>query len=405
MECNRLLPPKNLAKDVSRIVDRVLGEALSSRKFDLLSQRKWYGNHEMIHFKQIDSSWNDRIMLEIHEILFKGIWLNRIFLKRFLNWPLPHRSAKPARRSLDRPDGGPFGSTWGEGWPCCFWIWVILQMFRKKQLWLNLTDILLCRRVHVRRVIAFRRLGSQSEQDATYSVFLAQIAAAIMCVEKKHIYVKWHTWIHSSSLYMYIHIYRYILYGMFAWIYITLAAALHALNCEALSGPAAIGDIRGKSKYWMAHHGLLILTPLLPFQASIFSGWIPWHVVPGKEMRRLESKVVWVGWVSIESKSDSGWNMIFPERFPSVGYGYCSSYITIVPCVSMMEMVVFSPTGFLGLGLRIKETKPSPKPLGHTIRWWFQRYVIFIFTPICGDPIWLWCMFFFKWVGRKTTTS
>ena len=124
MGCNRLLPPKNLAKDVSRIVDRVLGEALSSRKFDLLSnsQRKWYGNHEMIHFKQIDSSLNDRRMLEIHEILFKGIWLNRIFLKRFLNWPLPHRSAKPARRSLDRPDGGPFGSTWGEGWPCCFWI-------------------------------------------------------------------------------------------------------------------------------------------------------------------------------------------------------------------------------------------------------------------------------------------
>ena len=123
MEFNRLLPPKNLAKDVSRIVDRVLGEALSSRKFDLLSnsQRKWYRNHETIHFKQIDSSLNDRIILEIHEILFEGIWLHRIFEKDFsTGLDLPHRSAKPARRSLDRPDGGPFGSTWGEGWPCCF---------------------------------------------------------------------------------------------------------------------------------------------------------------------------------------------------------------------------------------------------------------------------------------------
>lgn len=149
----------------------------------------------------------------------------------------------------------------------------------------------------------------------------------------------------------------------------------HTREVQVLDGPSlAINLCHDQS-----------LTPLLPFQASIFSGWIPWHVVPGKEMRRLESKVVWVGWVSIESKSDSGWNMIFPERFPSVGYGYCSSYITIVPCVSMMEMVVFSPNGFLGLGLRILK-KTKPKPLGQTItRWWFQRYVIF--TPICGKMI------------------
>ena len=127
---------------------------------------------------------------------------------------------------------------------------------------LNLTEILLCRRVHVRRVIAFWRLGSQSEQDATYSGFLAQIAAAIMCVEKKHIYDKWHTWMHSHNLYMCIHIiytdiYIYYMVCLHEFISLSLLGCMHwtARRCP---GQQPLATYAGSPSYWMAHHGLLI---------------------------------------------------------------------------------------------------------------------------------------------------
>ena len=151
---------------------------------------------------------------------------------------------------------------------------------------------------------------------------------------------------------------------MFTWINITLAAALHALNCEALSGPAAIGDIRGKSKYWMAHHGLLISAMTRA-----------WHHYYHSKLRYFQGEF---RDMSCQERRWEDWNprwfglvelALNPSRIPGeiwnflnlffVGYGYCSSYITIVPCVSMMEIVVFSPNGFLGLGLRIKKTKQT----------------------------------------------
>ena len=61
-----------------------------------------------------------------------------------------------------------------------------------------------------------------------------------------------------TFLYMYVHIYYIQVHMICIHKFISLAALSYALNREALSGPAAIGDLRGKSKHWMVHHWLLI---------------------------------------------------------------------------------------------------------------------------------------------------
>ena len=142
----------------------------------------------MIRFKQIDSSLNDRMMLEIH-----------VTVQRYLAQQDAFKDFSTGRFFRTGPQSRPADLWTGSRWP--FWTrgegekdgHVVFgsgsscTCFEKG----SFTEIL--RHSCVQE-------SMEMESDCFWSWFLAQIAATIMCAEKKHIYDKWH--LHSYIIYV-----------------------------------------------------------------------------------------------------------------------------------------------------------------------------------------------------------